>query len=87
MPILSTATGKKTLVVVLPQLGEFDSAEYCEFLIAAEKSLEENGVDLQVVGTGNVTAALTFCKFTGLLLEKLCIDPKGGLHKKLDLLV
>ncbi|KAL9185461.1 hypothetical protein ACHAXT_003238 [Thalassiosira profunda] len=83
-PILSP-NGKKTLVVVLPQLGEFDSAEYCEFLIAAEKSLEENNIDLKVVGIGDTTAATNFCAFTGLSPERLCIDPNGDLHRELNL--
>lgn len=82
-PIL--ANGKKKLVVVLPQLGEFDSSEYCEFLIAAEKSLEDNGIDLQVVGIGDTTAAKNFCDFTGLSSDKLSIDPNGDLHKELKL--
>eukprot|EP00571_Detonula_confervacea_P001111 CAMPEP_0172312894 /NCGR_PEP_ID=MMETSP1058-20130122/18740_1 /TAXON_ID=83371 /ORGANISM="Detonula confervacea, Strain CCMP 353" /LENGTH=495 /DNA_ID=CAMNT_0013026451 /DNA_START=25 /DNA_END=1512 /DNA_ORIENTATION=- len=85
-PILSSAAenSKKTLVVVLPQLGEFDSSEYCEFLIAAEQSLEENNIELQVVGIGDTTAAQNFCDFTGLSPERLCIDPSGSLHKELN---
>lgn len=76
---------KKTLVVVLPQLGEFDSSEYCEFLVAAEKSLEENNINLQVVGIGDTTAAQNFCDFTGLSPQRLSIDPNGDLHEKLNL--
>lgn len=84
-PIVSSGNGKKSLVVILPQLGEFDSSEYCEFLIAAEKALEENNIDLQVVGIGDTTAAQNFCSFTGLSPKKLCIDPNGTLHKELNL--
>ena len=79
------SSGKKTLVVVLPQLGEFDSSEYCEFLVAAEKSLEENDINLQVVGIGDTTAAQNFCDFTGLSPQRLSIDPNGDLHEKLNL--
>ena len=47
-PVIDPGTGKsasvlegtnessKKLVVVLPQLGEFDSSEFCEFLVAAQ---------------------------------------------------
>ena len=84
-PILSRNDNKKKLVVILPQLGEFDSSEYCEFLIAAEKKLEENNIDLQVIGIGDTTAAQNFCEFTGLSSEKLCIDPNGDLHRELKL--
>jgi len=83
-PILSSSNNKKTLVVVLPQLGEFDSAEYCEFLIAAEKSLEDNDIELKVIGIGDAIAAQNFCEFTGLSPEKLCIDPGGALHRELN---
>eukprot|EP00584_Thalassiosira_punctigera_P010514 CAMPEP_0172531506 /NCGR_PEP_ID=MMETSP1067-20121228/4889_1 /TAXON_ID=265564 ORGANISM="Thalassiosira punctigera, Strain Tpunct2005C2" /NCGR_SAMPLE_ID=MMETSP1067 /ASSEMBLY_ACC=CAM_ASM_000444 /LENGTH=518 /DNA_ID=CAMNT_0013315895 /DNA_START=129 /DNA_END=1685 /DNA_ORIENTATION=+ len=84
-PSSSTSIGKKSLVVLLPQLGEFDSAEYCEFLVAAEKSLEKNDIDLRVVGIGDATAAKNFCDFTGLPPEKLCIDLNGDLHRELNL--
>ncbi|KAL7531024.1 hypothetical protein ACHAXR_003809, partial [Thalassiosira sp. AJA248-18] len=84
-PILpSTSSNKKTLVIVLPQLGEFDSSEYGEYLVAAEKTLEENNIDLQVVGIGDTTAAQNFCEFTGLSPKKLSLDPAGDLHKKLN---
>lgn len=76
---------KKTLVVVLPQLGEFDSSEYCEFLIAAQQSLEENDIELRVVGIGNTVAASNFCEFTGLSPEVLRIDPDAKIHQELDL--
>mmetsp|Transcript_27580 Transcript_27580/g.58283 ORF Transcript_27580/g.58283 Transcript_27580/m.58283 type:complete len:527 (+) Transcript_27580:172-1752(+) len=78
-------TKKKTLVVLLPQLGEFDSSEYCEFLLAAEASLEDSDIDLQVVGIGDTTAARNFCDFTGLSPSKLSIDPNGDLHRALNL--
>lgn len=76
---------KKRLVVILPQLGEFDSSEYCEFLVAASPALEENDIDLRVVGIGDVTAAKEFCDFTGLPPERLSLDPNGDLHDALNL--
>ncbi|KAL7547453.1 hypothetical protein ACHAWF_010751 [Thalassiosira exigua] len=55
------ATAKKTLVAVLPQLGEFDSAEYCEL----------------VIWIGDKTAGKNFCDFVGLDPARLRIDPLG----------
>ncbi|EED94095.1 hypothetical protein THAPSDRAFT_261637, partial [Thalassiosira pseudonana CCMP1335] len=75
----------KSLVVLLPQLGEFDSSEYTEFLTAASPTLEENNIDLQVIGIGDTIAARKFCEFTKLPTEKLCIDPEATLYKELDL--
>ena len=76
---------QKTLVVVLPQLGEFDSSEYCEFLVAAEKSLAENNIALRVIGIGNALAASKFCEFTGLSPEVLRIDQDAKIHRELNL--
>ena len=76
---------KKSLVVLLPQLGEFDSAEYVEFLTAAQPSLEQNDIDLHIIGIGDTTAASNFLQFTNLSPDNLYIDPNGDLHKELEL--
>lgn len=81
---LSFGTGK-TLVVLLPQLGEFDSAEFVEQLVAVEQELEENDVALRVIGIGDATAAKRFCAFSGLSADKLYCDPQGALHTALGL--
>ncbi|KAK1733004.1 hypothetical protein QTG54_016335 [Skeletonema marinoi] len=57
---------RKSLIVLLPQLGEFDSSEYVEFLTAAQPSLEQNDIDLRIIGIGDTTAASNFMKFTNL---------------------
>jgi len=76
---------KKSLVVLLPQLGEFDSSEYCEFLVAANDALDKADIDLKVIGIGDELAAAEFCSFTGLSPDVLSIDPKGELHGDLNL--
>ena len=81
----TATTAKKSLVVILPQLGEFDSSEYCEFLASALPSLEGAGVDLRCVGIGDAKAARLFCDFTGLPLDRLLVDPGGGIHRELGL--
>ena len=84
-PSLLLNSNKKSLVVLLPQLGEFDSSEYCEFLVAAQTSLTENDVELFVIGIGDTVAAQEFCNFTGLSPTVLRIDPDATLYKELDL--
>ena len=84
-PILSKVKGKKSLVVVLPQLGEFDSSEYCEFLVAAEQSLIKNDIEYCVIGIGAFTAARQFCDFTSLPPERLLLDLNGDIHRELGL--
>lgn len=76
---------KKSLVILLPQLGEFDSSEYVEHLVAASDALEKNDISLKVIGIGNEKAALQFCNFTGLAQDALCIDLNATLYKELGL--
>mmetsp|Transcript_4197 Transcript_4197/g.8662 ORF Transcript_4197/g.8662 Transcript_4197/m.8662 type:complete len:526 (+) Transcript_4197:144-1721(+) len=78
-------TNKKTLVVFLPQLGEFDSFEYCEQLHAAQPALQSNGIDLKLVGIGDATSAQRFCSFTGIDIRSLSLDPTARLYQDLEL--
>lgn len=77
--------GGRSLVVLLPQLGEFDSAELCEHLVAVDKDLVRAGLELRVVGIGGPAAARRFCDFTGLSPARLRVDPDGALHRQLGL--
>jgi len=81
---LDGLTGR-SLVVLLPQLGEFDSAEMCEQLVAVESQLVDSQIDLRVVGIGDVAAAQRFSSFTGLPLDNLRVDPEGSVHRALGL--
>ena len=83
--VSSSPSSNKSLVVILPQLGEFDSSEYCEYLVAAKDKLDEANIDLKVVGIGNEDAAAEFCAFTGLSKDALWIDPDAKLHTELGL--
>ena len=48
-------------------------------------ALQQNNIDLQVIGIGNTECAKNFCDFTGLSPSKLSLDPNGDIHKKLNL--
>jgi hypothetical protein len=74
-----------SLVVLLPQLGEFDSSECCEQLVAVGDDLAAAGLTLRVIGIGDASAASRFSSFTGLPLEQLRVDPTAQLHKELGL--
>jgi glutaredoxin len=82
---VSDGKSNKSLVVLLPQVGEFDSAEMCEQLIAVEDQLAEAGISLRVIGIGSSNAAQEFCGFTGLNPNALWVDPDATLHKALGL--
>lgn len=75
----------KALVVVLPQLGEFDSYEMVEQCTAIETELAAAGVAMRIVGIGNADAAQRFCDFTGCPSALLRVDPDASLHKALGL--
>lgn len=77
--------GQNSLVVLVPQLGEFDSSEYCEFLTASAGRLGESGIALRVVGIGDEDAADRFCSYTGLDRSALTADPGASLHRDLGL--
>mmetsp|Transcript_9289 Transcript_9289/g.27805 ORF Transcript_9289/g.27805 Transcript_9289/m.27805 type:complete len:302 (+) Transcript_9289:214-1119(+) len=55
--------GKKSLVVLLPQLGEFDSCEFCEQLAAVADDLARADVGLRVIGIGEPAAGERFAAF------------------------
>jgi len=75
----------RSLVVLLPQLGEFDSSEFCEQLVAIDDELTKAKIYLRVIAIGDVSSALRFSRFTGLALDKLRVDPDASLHKALGL--
>ena len=82
---LDGLAGGRSLVIVLPQLGEFDSAEMCEQLVAVADDLQEAGIALRVVGIGDQAAGQRFSAFTGLPLDALRLDSDGSLHRALEL--
>lgn len=76
---------KYILVVVMPQLGDFDSAEYAEMLSAVEDDLDEAQISLRVIGIGDEASAQKFSSFNKLNLDLIRIDKTGALHRALDL--
>jgi len=75
----------RSLVVLLPQLGEFDSSELCEALVAVQEDLKKAELELRVIGIGDAGAAKRFGDFTGLPLDCLRVDPDASLHRALSL--
>ena len=85
-PVLQGLTsGQRALVVLAPQLGDFDSAEYAEQLAAAYGDLGAADIGLRFVGIGDAAAAKRFAAFNGLPLECVRVDPCGSLHARLQL--
>jgi len=77
--------GGRRLVVLLPQLGDFDSIEYSQALVPALQGLEAAGIKLLAIGIGDQAGADRFCSYTGLPPELLEVDAEPSLHRKLGL--
>ncbi|NJN72336.1 MAG: hypothetical protein HC799_05715 [Limnothrix sp. RL_2_0] len=74
---------KPQLVLVLSQLGDFDSLEYAWWL-HKDRSLLLH-VDFVAVGIGDRRSGQKFCEYTGFAPEQLFIDPTANLHQTLGL--
>ena len=75
----------RLLVIVLPQLGDFDSLEYAWWLQRESKRLRDAGIVIRAVGIGDRSSGEKFCDYTGFSAAELFIDPKAELHSSLNL--
>ena len=79
------APGRRRLVVLLSQLGDFDSLEYAQALVQSLPRLEAAGIGLLAIGIGDATGADRFCAYTGFPRELLQVDAEPVLHRQLGL--
>jgi hypothetical protein len=79
------ADATKLLVVVWPQLGDFDSLEYAWWLQREQATLQKHNVTVRAIGIGNRDAGQQFCEYTGFPAEQLWLDPTAELHQILGL--
>lgn len=77
--------GHRRLVLLLPQLGDFDSMEYAQALVAAWPQLEAAGIAVLAIGIGDESSRQRFCAFTGFPSERLQVDAEPQLHRALGL--
>ncbi len=79
------ARGRRRLVVLMGQLGDFDSLEYAQALAAALPQLEAAGIALLAIAIGNEAGAERFCTYTGLSRPCLQVEANAALHARLGL--
>jgi AhpC/TSA antioxidant enzyme len=84
LPLLSGCADRRLLVIVCPQLGDFDSLEYAWWLQRSNQ-LEDTDMAVRMVGIGDRAAGERFCNFTGFPAAQLFVDPDAKLHSQLDL--
>jgi hypothetical protein len=79
------APGRRRLVVLMGQLGDFDSLEYAQALAVALTRLEAAGMGLLAIALGNEVGAARFCTYTGLPRDCLQVEASAALHQQLGL--
>ena len=81
----SPAGGNPLLLLIWPQLGDFDSLEYAWWLQKERDTLASLGLEVRAVGIGDRSSGQKFCEFTGFSATKLWVDPAADLHRRLGL--
>ncbi len=86
VPILSGCeSSAHLLVLILPQLGDFDSLEYAWWLRREYDRLQGQGIAIRAVGIGDHASGQRFCSYTGFNPDFLFVDPTAQLHQTLNL--
>ncbi|TVQ08527.1 MAG: hypothetical protein EA368_11545 [Leptolyngbya sp. DLM2.Bin27] len=75
----------QTLVLVWPQLGDFDSLEYAWWVQRGAETLHQRGIAVRAVGIGDRSSGQKFCDYTGFPPEHLFVDQTAALHRELGL--
>ena len=75
----------RRLVLLLTQLGDFDSMEYAQALVPVLPQLEAAGIRMRAIAIGDAAGADRFCAYTGLPREALEVDAEPNLHRELGL--
>lgn len=78
-------TVTRLLVLVLPQLGDFDSLEYAWWLQRYSQPLQEAKLTIRAVGIGDLASGKQFCAYTGFSPDWLFVDPTAELSQQLGL--
>lgn len=73
------------LVMIWPQLGDFDSLEYAWWLQREAEQLQVQGIAIRAIGIGDQTSGQQFCRYTGFPTDFLFVDPSAELHQTLNL--
>jgi AhpC/TSA antioxidant enzyme len=86
IPILQGCeSASRTLVLLLPQLGDFDSLEYVWWLQRDASRLQAEKIMIRAVGIGDRASGQQFCTYTGFPADRLFVDSTAKLHQTLNL--
>ena len=79
------APGRRRLVVLWGQLGDFDSLEYAQALAEQRGRIERAGIGVLAIGIGDEAGRQRVCRFTGFPPAWLQVVPDAALHQALRL--
>jgi hypothetical protein len=86
MPIVDRpASVSRSLVIIWPQLGDFDTMEYAWWLQREAHQIQSQAIAVRAVGIGDRASGQRFCAYTGFDPDCLFIDPTAALHRQLNL--
>ncbi|MEN9861604.1 MAG: hypothetical protein RLZZ515_2086 [Cyanobacteriota bacterium] len=77
--------GGRRLVLLLSQLGDFDSMEYAQALAPELPRLEAAGIRTLAIAIGDEAGAERFCRYTGFPRGALEVEAEPTLHRQLGL--
>ena len=84
-PLLTPDGSARTLLLVWPQFGDFDTMEYAWWLKKDQAKLAAANLQVRAVGIGDLAAGQKFCDYTGFSPEHLFVDPTASIHRALGL--
>ena len=74
-------SGRRRLVILFSQLGDFDSIEYAQALVPAVPAIDEAGIALHAIAIGDLSGADRFCQFTGFPKHLLQVEADARFHQ------
>ncbi len=84
-PYETCELSKRTLILVWPQLGDFDTLEYAWWVERGRANLAAADIQVRAVGIGDRAGGKKFCTYIGFPPEHLHVDSTAALHDQLGL--